>query len=132
MCPEIAIIEASLHDNGPLDPGNDKSYHKKAFMEATISIPTTINEESSRHNSLVPPIKPTPSPSIEAIYEETVVDSTCNSSDKDRNTIQMKMLSTSNENTSNPDAQSDECVKLECDALLTPGVSDDSECEVSH
>lgn len=38
-------------------------------MECTISVPTTINEESSRHNSLVPPIKPSPSPSINAISE---------------------------------------------------------------
>ena len=38
-------------------------------MECTISVPTTINEESSRHNSLVPPVKPTSSSSINAITE---------------------------------------------------------------
>lgn len=47
------------------------SDHKKAFMEASISIPTTINEESSRHNSLIPITKLTPTPSMEAINEET-------------------------------------------------------------
>jgi len=54
-----------------MDVSEKNNGHKKAFMEATISIPTTINEESSRHNSLVPQHKLTPTASMEAINEES-------------------------------------------------------------
>ena len=63
-CPVIAVIEPSFNENDILD-----KKHKRAIMECTISVPTTINEESSRHNSLVPYVKTTPSSSINAITE---------------------------------------------------------------
>ena len=63
-CPVIAVIEPSFNENESFD-----KKHKRAIMECTISVPTTINEESSRHNSLVPPTKLSPSPSINAISE---------------------------------------------------------------
>ena len=49
-CPVIAVIEPSFDDGDVFD-----KKHKRAIMECTISVPTTINEESSRHNSLIPP-----------------------------------------------------------------------------
>ena len=71
----IAVIEPSFNENDIMD-----KKHKRAIMECTISVPTTINEESSRHNSLVPQessrhnslvphVRPTPSSSINAITE---------------------------------------------------------------
>ncbi|KAL4236791.1 hypothetical protein ACF0H5_005177 [Mactra antiquata] len=67
-CPQILIIEPKCPDKRG---DNDKPFHKREFMEATISIPTTINEESSRHNSLIPQFRATPSPSMDAINEES-------------------------------------------------------------
>ena len=84
ICPNIEIIEPSI-DKCEL---TEKMCHKKAFMEATISIPTTINEESSRHNSIVPQTKLTPTPSMQAICEESH-ESSGTSSEKDRNKIEM-------------------------------------------
>lgn len=64
----------------------DKAHHKKSIMESSISIPTTINEESSRMNSTIAPPKITPVPSMEAINEES---SSTTSTQKDKNRIEM-------------------------------------------
>lgn len=84
ICPNVEIIEPSVD----MLEVPEKSCHKKAFMEATISIPTTINEESSRHNSLVPQYKLTPTPSMQAICEESR-ETSGTSSEKDKNRIEM-------------------------------------------
>lgn len=84
ICPKVEIIEPT----SDMLEVPEKSCHKKAFMEATISIPTTINEESSRHNSLVPQPKLTPTPSMHAICEESH-ESSGTSSERDKNKIEM-------------------------------------------
>ncbi|KAH3831614.1 hypothetical protein DPMN_104885 [Dreissena polymorpha] len=82
ICPQVHIIEPS-YDEDHHNVDVDMPYHKRNFMEATISIPTTINEESSRHNSLVPVSRLSPSPSMQAIHEESV-EVTQSGSDKDK------------------------------------------------
>lgn len=83
ICPNVQIIEPSQDQVNDVHVVEQSCCHKKAFMEATISIPTTINEESSRHNSLVPMSKLTPAPSMNAIHEEPQ-ESSASSSEKDR------------------------------------------------
>ncbi|XP_045158873.1 QRFP-like peptide receptor isoform X2 [Mercenaria mercenaria] len=82
-CHEVLINQPTFQNQ---NTDNDKAYHKKSFMEATISIPTTINEESSRMNSIIPMPKITPAPSMDAINEESSVSSSTN---KDKNKIEM-------------------------------------------
>lgn len=103
ICPKVQIIEPSVDKS---NDATEKCSHKKAFMEATISIPTTINEESSRHNSLVPPQKLTPTPSMQAICEESREPSE-NISEKDMNKIEMLtfiVIAKANEDYSNEHA----------------------------
>lgn len=77
---EVLINQQSLNTD------TDKAHHKKSIMEASISIPTTINEESSRMASTIAPPKITPVPSMEAINEES---SSTTSTQKDKNKIEM-------------------------------------------
>lgn len=88
----IKIIEHVVRDENNI---NDKISHRKEFMEATISIPTTINEESSRHNSLIPMVKMTPTPSMEAINEETLSANSFNKKD-DIELLTYALVTTSN------------------------------------
>ncbi|XP_060596397.1 QRFP-like peptide receptor isoform X1 [Ruditapes philippinarum] len=82
-CHEVLINQPTFQNQ---TSDTDKPYHKKSFMEATISIPTTINEESSRMNSIVPMSKLTPAPSMEAINEES---SSTTNTQHDKNKIEM-------------------------------------------
>ena len=82
-CHEVLINQPTFQNQST---DSEKAYHKKSFMEATISIPTTINEESSRMNSIVPMPKLTPAPSMEAINEES---SSTAHTQHDKNKIEM-------------------------------------------
>lgn len=88
-CPQILIIESNCQEKR--GENLDKAFHRREFMEATISIPTTINEESSRHNSLIPQIRASPSPSMDAIHEESTASKFTSSDERldDKHCIEM-------------------------------------------